>query len=130
MPQIFFDIESRSAVSLDQAGAFRYASDATTHIVCAAYAIDDGEPRIWTPGEPVPEVIIETAKQDPDWIAHNIQFDGTLAARILTPRYGWPEIPLDRHICTMSLALANALPGAVDKAAAALKLPLEKDRDG
>jgi DNA polymerase len=130
MPKIFFDIESRSAVSLEDAGVFRYASDPSTDVLCVTYVIDDGEPQIWLPGRPVPEDIIAVAKQNPDWIAHNIMFDRPLMTHIVQPRYGWPEIPLERQICTMSLALANALPGALDKAAAALGLPLRKDRRG
>src|SRR5262249_28091231 len=88
--------------------------------------IDDGEPQIWLPGRPVPEDIIAVAKQNPDWIAHNIMFDRPLMTHIVQPRYGWPEIPLERQICTMSLALANGLPGALDKATAALGSPVGK----
>jgi DNA polymerase len=130
MPKIFFDIESRSAVSLEDAGVSRYASDPSTDILCVTYVIDDGEPQIWLPGQPIPEDIIAVTKQNPDWIAHNIMFDRTLMTHVVQVRYGWPEIPLERQICTMSLALANALPGALDKAAAALGLPLRKDPVG
>src|SRR5262249_24834175 len=130
MPKIFFDIESRSAVSLENAGVFRYTSDPSTDVLCVTYVIDDGEPQIWLPGQPPPADIIAVAKQNPDWLAHNIMFDRALMTPIGQPRYGWPEIPRERQIGTMSLALANALPGAWDKAAAALGLPLRKDRRG
>jgi DNA polymerase len=48
----------------------------------------------------------------------------------LQPRFGWPLVPLARHVCTLSLALAAALPGALENAAAALDLPYRKDREG
>jgi Toprim domain-containing protein/CHC2-type zinc finger protein len=48
----------------------------------------------------------------------------------LEPRFGWPLVPLARHVCTMSLALAAALPGALESAAAVLDLPYQKDREG
>ena len=130
MPKIFFDVESKSVISLEDAGAFRYASDLTTDVLCIAYVIDDGEPQIWVPGQRPPEDIVAVAKENPDWVSHNIQFDRAMATRILRPRYGWPELPLARQVCTMSQALANALPGALDKVAVALGLPLEKDREG
>jgi hypothetical protein len=47
--------------------------------------------------------------------------------------YDWPLVPIERHICTMAAARANALPGALEeKAAAALQLPHQKDapKDG
>jgi DNA polymerase len=131
MPTLFWDFETRSAVSLDSAGPWRYASDPSTTVLCAAYAVDDGEPQIWVPGQPVPTEI-SAASTAPDWkvAAHNFMFERAIATRILTPYHGWPEIPLERQICTMSLCLANALPGKLETAAIALGLPLTKDRDG
>jgi DNA polymerase len=121
MPQLFFDIESRSGIHLEHAGAWRYASDSTTEVLCVGYAVGDNDPQIWIPGDPVPEAFIAAALE-PDWrvVAHNFMFERAIATRILQPHHGWPEIPLKRHCCTMTLALANALPGALDNAAAAL----------
>jgi hypothetical protein len=131
MPTLFWDIETRSTVSLETAGAWRYASDPTTEVLCVGYAVDDGDPQIWIPDNPIPEAFI-TAAADPGWrvVAHNYQFERAIAAHILRPRYGWPEIPLERQCCTMTLALASALPGALDNAAAVLGLALHKDREG
>jgi hypothetical protein len=47
MHHVFFDIETRSAVSLRECGAHIYAIDPTTQPLCLAYAIDDGEPQLW-----------------------------------------------------------------------------------
>src|SRR5262249_57361385 len=131
MPIVFWDVETRSTVSLEDAGAWRYAADPTTEVLSVGYAIDDGDPQIWIPGQELPEDLISAARDDSsNWIAHNAMFERAIATRILTPRCGFPEIPLARQICSMSLALVSALPGALDKAAAALGLPLEKDREG
>ena len=130
MPTVFWDIETRSTVPLEKAGAHRYASDPTTEVLCVAYAIDDGAPQIWFWGEPIPADIIAVAKTDPpDWVAHNFMFERAIAAHKLIA-VGWPEIPLSRQICTMSMALACALPPALEKLALALGLPLEKDEEG
>jgi len=130
MPTVFWDIETRSTVSLEDAGAYRYAADPSTEVLCVGYAIDDGEPQIWIPGEPVPQDIAAAIEAGANWVAHNFMFERAIATRILTPRYGWSEIPLDKQICSMTLALASALPGGLEKAAAALGLPLTKDREG
>jgi hypothetical protein len=48
------DFETRSTVNLPKAGVYVYAADPTTDIWCMAWAFDDEEPEIWTPGSPLP----------------------------------------------------------------------------
>src|SRR5438128_1987141 len=122
----FWDIESHSVVALEVAGAWRYAGDPSTEILCVAYAIDDEAPKIWRPGDPLPEDLFACD----EIVAHNWGFERPMAARILTPRHGWPEIPLVKQRCSMAMALANALPAALEKTAKALSLPYEKDKEG
>ena len=131
MPILFRDIETRSTLTLADAGAWRYAAASTTEVLCVAYAVDDGAMSIWTPGQPIPEAFM-TAAKDPAWlvVAHSDAFENAIETRLLGPRYGWPLIPLERHRCTLAAALANALPGALDAAAAALGLPVRKDAEG
>src|SRR5262249_7201983 len=131
MPTLFWDIETRSTVSLEDAGAWRYAADPSTEILEVGYAADNAEIKIWTPGQPIPEEVI-VAAGDPAWdvAAHNFGFERPIATHILTPRFAWPEIPLAQQRCSMSMALANALPGALDNAARALKLDYRKDNEG
>jgi CHC2 zinc finger/Toprim domain len=135
MPLLFWDVETRSTVNLETAGAWRYAADPTTEVLCIAYAINDGDPQIWIPGDlafpnPPPEPFIAAAR-DTSWqlIAHNVGFERPLAIRHLGPRYQWPQIPLAQWRCSMAAALASALPGSLDGVAAALGLP-PKDAEG
>ena len=131
MPVIFWDFETRSTLALGTAGDWRYAADPTTEVLCVGFAIDDADPEIWTSGQPIPQAFI-TAASDPSWsiVAHNYGFERAIATRILEPRYGWPHIPIAAQRCSMTLALANALPGGLDAAAAALGLPIQKDAEG
>ena len=87
--------------------------------------------QIWTPDQQIPEEFFAAAK-DADWlvVAHNDGFESAIEERLLNPSYGWPLVPIGRHRCTMAAALANALPGALDAAAAALGLEMRKDPDG
>jgi DNA polymerase len=126
MPTVFFDIETRSTADLEVAGAWRYAADPATEVLCLAYAVNDDDPQIWIPGDPIPE----TFKTATTVVAHNFMFERAVLTRILIPRFGWPEIPLERQVCSMTMALACALPGSLDKVAAALGLPFQKDREG
>jgi DNA polymerase len=125
------DFETRSTLDLTEVGAWRYASDPSTDVWCVGYAIDDGPPQIWTPGQPIPEVFF-TAANDPNWttIAHNDAFETPVEECILAPRYGWPLIPIRQHCCTLAMTLASALPGGLKGAAAALSIAQGKDIEG
>jgi hypothetical protein len=43
------DIETRSTLRLADVGAWRYAADLSTEVLCIGYAVDDGPVQIWTP---------------------------------------------------------------------------------
>jgi DNA polymerase len=93
--------------------------------------VDDGETRIWIPGEPIPPEFIEAAN-NPDYlvVAHNDAFERLIEHHILGPRYGWPIMPIERHRCTMAMALAMALPAALGKVGHALGLEQRKADSG
>jgi RecA-family ATPase len=131
MPVIFFDIETRSPVSLKTAGVFRYAADDATEALCVGFAIDDAAPEIWLPGQPIPPAFTAAAG-DPAWtvVAHNHEFERAIVTRLLAPRFNWPLIPIAQQACTMVMARAAGLPGALEKVAAALGLPHQKDAAG
>jgi hypothetical protein len=56
---LFHDIETRSKVDLKGVGAYKYAADPSTEVLCVAYAVDDEPTQLWIPGDPVP----------PEWFA-------------------------------------------------------------
>src|SRR6516165_6260906 len=115
MPVLFRDYETRSTLDLTKVGAWKYAGDVSTDVWCVAYAVDDGPVKTWLPGQPIPEEF-QIAATDPDWVvvAHNDSFERAIEERILGPRYGWPLIPIERHRCTMAMALAAALPAKLE----------------
>jgi DNA polymerase len=129
MRTLVWDIESRSAVSLRDAGAHVYAIDATTQPLCLVYAIDDSDPVLWLPTDPVPAIFLEVAADPSDWqlIAHNYDFEREILNNVLVPRYGFPAIPLEVQHCSQRLALANAYPAELGLLAEALGLPYRKD---
>src|SRR5262245_44364709 len=67
-----------------------------------------------------------------EWLvsAFNDQFERLIEQHILTPRYGWPVVPIERHRCTQATALSLALPAKLEKVALALGLEQQKDRAG
>jgi DNA polymerase len=125
------DCETRGTVLLKAVGSYRYATDPATEIICVAYAADDQPVQLWIPGNPVPPEFIEAAR-NPRWVlaAHGDHFETAIEQHVLAPRYGWPLVPLERHACTMALALAHGLPARLSAAADALELSNRKDAAG
>jgi DNA polymerase len=129
MPEIVFDIESRSAVNLRDHGAHIYATDVSTQSLCLRFTVDDQEPQLWLPTNPVPAVFLEIAANPTDWkvIAHNFDFEREFYENILVPCCGFPALPRNVWHCTQRLALANAYPAELGLLAQALGLPYRKD---
>ena len=100
MPILLRDYETRSAISLKACGAWIYARHSTTEVLCCAYAVDDGEIELWTPGDPFPEAFLE-ADRNPEWLvaAFNDQFERWIEQHIMAPRYGWPPKAARSPIC-------------------------------
>jgi DNA polymerase len=128
----YWDVESRSAATLGKGkhgvGVHAYAEHASTSVLCVGYARGDGPVEIWIPGQPIPEVVLAAAA-DPycDWVAHHAAFERSILEAILVPQHGWPIVPIERHVCTMTLALAHSHPGSLDDVAAILGLENQKD---
>ena len=112
------DYETRSTAVPKAVGSQRYATDPTTKILCVAYAADDDPVQLWIPGDPVPPEFVEAA-QNPRWVlaAHGDHFETAIEQHVLAPRYGWPIVPLERHACTMALALAGRGRGGLGRPA-------------
>jgi len=130
-PVLHRDYEVRSTVSLQKAGAWKFAAAEQTEILCCAFAVNDGPVQLWLPGNPMPPEFVEAAR-NPDWLvcAHNAQFEAAIERLIMQRRYGWPKIPLRQHRCTMAMGLALALPAKLELIAEALDLIHQKDRTG
>jgi DNA polymerase len=125
------DYETRGQAVLRKVGSHRYAADPRTEVLCIAYAVDHDPVQLWLPGNPVPAEFIEAAR-NPSWTvaAHNDAFETAVEQHILHQRYGWPLVPIERHRCTMAMALAAGLPARLGAVADALELGNRKDAAG
>jgi len=128
---LFRDFETRSQGVLRAIGAQRYAADPTTEILCCCYAVDDGPVLLWRPGDSVPIEFV-LAAQNQNWIAaaFNDAFETAIEKQIMSVRYGWPVIPIERHRCVQAMCLAVGLPARLSAAATALELGFRKDAAG
>jgi DNA polymerase len=135
MRALDFDIETCSALDLTKVGSRLYARHPMTDIRCVSFCliIDGvrGPIETWRPSEPLPPTIVDFAA-DKDALAttFNNAFDRQIWDQILTPRYSFPVITLERHRCAQAAALARALPASLDAAASALGITTRKTKAG
>jgi DNA polymerase len=135
---VFLDIETRGTIDLRASGVHKYANHTNTEVSLVGFAIGDDPVQHWfgpvrrqRPADPVPPEIVAAALNPGClFVAHNAQFDYVLYEARLVRHHGWPEVPPTRWRCTMAMAQASALPGSLEGGAAALGLPIRKDREG
>jgi DNA polymerase len=125
------DVETKSRLNLKRVGAFRYAQDASTEVLCCSYALDNGPVKTWWQGDSNPPEWFEAATNS-DWrvAAHNDQFESCVETYNLHPRLGWPIVPPERHLCTQTMCLVAGLPARLSTVADVLELVNRKDAAG
>lgn len=138
---VVFDFETASQCDLKKSGAWVYGADPTTEILCLSYTPNGvGVVTLYNTSlrfDPIRAIdmragSLEEAVVNPDvmFIAHNVGFEKSIWRQIMVPELGWPDIPDDRWHDTMAVLAMKALPLKLEKAAAALRLPTQKDTEG
>jgi DNA polymerase bacteriophage-type len=127
MIHLHCDFESASRIDLKRAGASRYAQDPSTVVLCVAYAYNDG---------PVQKIILPTRGMMQDILSAKLYDDVLIHAwnanfetAILRHKFGLDLGP-ENFSCTMQRALYSGLPGKLEHAGPALRIPIVKDMAG
>jgi DNA polymerase len=134
MTTLHIDFETRSACDLRVAGLDNYAKHPTTDVWCMAAAFDSEAVELLTmlefdfirPGGRMHEHV----KSGGIVVAHNAAFELAIWNNVMVKKYGWPPLDPKQVRCTMAMAYAMSLPGALENAAAALGLAAQKDMTG
>lgn len=133
MSTINIDFETRSMVDLRKTGVYPYAEHHSTDVWCMAYSIDGGEAEVWSP------FLSEYAAISPRLLealprselrAWNSGFEHIIYREIMVKKYGFPPVQMEQWVDTAAEAAALALPRGLGKAAKALGMDHEKDKDG
>lgn len=139
---LHLDMETFSEADLKKVGAYRYAFDPSTEILCAAMAFGESEPVVWFPGveesEPfnarvcTPWQKYWDALEDPEVLvyAFHATFEMAICQSLLEKTRGIPCPALSRFRCVQSMARRASLPAKLDKLAEVLKLSNQKDSRG
>ncbi len=137
MHKLHWDFETRSPLDVKKVGAWTYSQDPHTAPLCLVYALDDDDPVLLIPEE-IADIRSANTKplveymRAPEvlFIAHNNFFESCIHQNILTPRYGYPGVDIERRRCTAAKAAAMSLPRSLQDVARTLRLPVQKDMEG
>lgn len=128
--QVHIDYETFSRVDLKRAGLWAYARDPSTRILCVAWAWGDAEPEAWWPGLPPPASLLRAFRDTAvELHAFNANFEHAITKHV-TRRLGWTVPAVGRWVDTQAIARMCAFPDSLQRCAEALKVPLQKDKDG
>jgi DNA polymerase len=130
MSVLFLDYETRSRCDLKARGAYNYARDASTQILCLSYAFDDEEVATWTPDLPFPQRVANHFAAGGQIRAHNAGFDRLITEYVLCPDFGVPTPPLTSWYCTATQARANCAPGSLEDVGRFAGADMRKDHRG
>lgn len=142
---VFLDFETRSLVDIKSSGAWKYAEDDSTDVLCMVWAVEDQEPKLFIPpqfNDSFTQDVTSGLKmagefhrlildeEETLFVAHNAFFEKAIWFNIMHKRYGMPAIDDSRWRCSASVAASFALPRALGNVCPVLGLTHQKDDDG
>jgi len=133
---IYLDFETRSRADIKK-GQTVYAEDASTRVLCASWAVDNGDVSTWTGlqrGNPL-DGFMDALTDGHEVEAHNAGFERAIVL------HSWRDMPWrnemlallrdpERWRCSAAIAASFGLPRALAGAAQALRLDTLKDERG
>lgn len=127
---LHIDVETRSTCELKKSGAYHYAEDPNTEVLCMALLDSDtGQRSTWVPGESVPAAFQDSLLVVAAW---NASFERLIYQNILHPRHGFPALELWQWFDPSALARQYGLPSGLGSCATAVGFEedLQKSKEG
>src|SRR6478609_1666108 len=133
------DSETRSECDLKETNADVYSRHPTTDVMCWCWQVPEAGPIVHSWSSLLHEDLqqhmllgLRLTAQREDALHHawNVSFEYSIWHNVMVPKYGMPPIPLERWRCTMARAQTHGWPRALAQAAAAMRLPEQKDGEG
>lgn len=129
--KILIDLETRSRADLKKVGAYVYAKDPSTYILCAAFTFVDinNEILTWTRNHGPKDLkrmkswLLDT--EDREILAWNAQFE-----RLILKHCWELDLPIERFECIANQARACGVPGKLDDAPKLLGGRIKKNWKG
>jgi len=128
---VFCDFETvnRGGCDLGDAGAWRYASDSHTEVLCFSYRAS-GEDHVWVPDMGLTGALVSLAADPEICFVSFAGFEPIVWQLLMVDRHGFPPIPTERWIDLRAVCSYLALPRKLEKVLPVLGLPVVKDVSG
>ena len=109
MIDVHFDYETFSEADIKKVGTAAYAEHPSTEVICMSYAYGDEEPKLWLPGQPIPNFLKEETHGKYRLFAHNSLFEYLITKHVmkLTPA------PIECWMDTAAISAALSMPRAL-----------------
>ena len=128
---LWLDTETKSYCDLISKGAYNYAKDKSTQVICMTYAFDDEDAKIWWAGEESFPIDVANHFANGGQIrCHNAGFDRLIIWYVLCPDYSVIEPKLEQFYCTATQARANCAPGSLEDVGRFSGASMRKDHKG
>lgn len=130
---LHIDFETRSRFPLPSGGAYGYANDESTALICMAYAFGDEPIEVWEPSQAFPDAVSQhLTRGTPRSIhAHNANFERLIIERVLAQIVDdLQPPPIEAYYDTAYQARCRALPAGLDDLGRCLRLKTQKDPRG
>lgn len=133
----FIDFETRSRADIKKVGTVNYATHPSTEATLLTYAFGrSGSIKVWKRGDPIPADLIDVMVNPHKYrmIAHNIFFDYLIwtmvFSKLLPAHHVFKRPEIQNLEDNMALTSYFRVGAGLDAAAAMLRLPYSKDKEG
>lgn len=127
-PRIICDFETFSELDVRDVGAWRYAEHESTEVLCLSYGPPGQKKKIWIPGMPFPQEVVDHVVAGYPIEAHNCQFERAVWFHQLSVKLGIPSPKC--WIDTLASCAYRGLPLGLDDVGEVLDLPIKKSKEG
>jgi len=128
--KVNIDFETFSKKDIKKVGAFRYAQDSSTEVICLSYALGDAAPLIYIAGDSPPVTLFNAIEEGALVYAYNTAFEYAIWKYVCIPKLNWPEVPFSQWRDTQAMSAYFSWPISLEKCALAMGLEQQKDKRG
>ena len=125
LPWVVIDFETVSGLDVTKTGAWRYAEDPSTEILCCGWKTETTA-GMWMPAQEQKILRGFATDQAIMFLAFNAQFEKAIWRHIMVAQYGFPDVLNNRWHDIQAVAAMKGLPQSLGQLAKILKQETQK----
>lgn len=118
-----------TSINLKKVGAWRYAEDPDTAVLCFNWSVMGEAWKSWTPGDQLDDLLALVNDDMMTFISFG-DFERAIWKCIMVQDHGFPALPNSRWHDIQASAAMKQMPKDLDTLARVLRLPTQKDMEG